>query len=333
MKKYIVKRLLWIIPIMLLISFIAFSLMYLSPGDPAVIYLSQGGDAPAAEAVEELQQKLGLDESFFTQYIRWLGKLFHGDMGTSIFTGNPVKEEILRYFPNTLKLTLLGMLLTLLISIPLGVLCAIQENRWLDLLIRGLTFVTGSLPGFFAAMLLTYFLGVRLKWLPTISSGKRIGILMPALTLALCLSATYIRQIRAAVVKELGENYIRMERARGLKERMVLYQGALRSAMPSIMTVAGINIGNLLGGTAIIEMVCTYQGMGRLAVDSITNRDYPLMQGYVLVMAVVYVLVNLVVDIAYAYMDPRVKQEYILEGMEGAESGRKDRKNRKISSE
>ena len=278
MKKYIVKRLLWMIPIMLLISFIAFSLMYLSPGDPAVIYLSQGGDAPAAEAVEELQQKLGLDESFFTQYIRWLGNLFKGDLGTSIFTGNPVREEIVRYFPNTLKLT-------------------------------------------------------RLKWLPTISSGKRIGILMPALTLALCLSATYIRQIRAAVVKELGENYIRMERARGLKERMVLYQGALRSAMPSIMTVAGINIGNLLGGTAIIEMVCTYQGMGRLAVDSITNRDYPLMQGYVLVMAVVYVLVNLVVDIAYAYMDPRVKQEYILEGMKGAESGRKDRKNRKNRSE
>lgn len=308
------------IPVMLVISFVAFSLMYLSPGDPAEIYLSQGGDAPSAEAVAELRTELGLNETFIVQYVHWLGNLFHGDLGTSIFTGNPVKEEIIRYFPNTLKLTLLGMALTLLISVPLGIFCAVHENSWIDTLIRGITFVTGSLPGFFAALLLTYLLGVKLKWLPTISSGNAIGILMPALTLALCLSATYIRQIRAAVLKELGENYIRMERSRGLKEHMILYHGALKSAMPSIITVAGINIGNLLGGTAIIEMVCTYQGLGRLAVNSITNRDYPLMQGYVLVMAVVYVLVNLAVDIVHAYMDPRVKNNYVLEGMKGTKS-------------
>lgn len=317
MKKYIIKRLLWMLPVMLLISFVAFSLMYLSPGDPAVIYLSQGGDAPSAEAIAELREELGLNDSFIVQYVHWLGDLFHGDLGTSIFTGNPVKEEIIRYFPNTLKLTLLGMALTLLISVPLGIFCAVHENSLMDTLIRGITFVTGSVPGFFAALLLTYILGVRLKWLPTISSGNAIGILMPSLTLAFCLSATYIRQVRAAVLRELGENYIRMEKARGLKQRTILYQGALTSALPSIITVIGINIGNLLGGTAIIETVCTYQGLGRLAVNSITNRDYPLMQGYVLVMAMIYVLINLAVDIAHAYMDPRVKKKYIIEGMKG----------------
>ncbi len=313
MKNYIIKRLLWLIPIMFIISFITFFLMYLSPGDPATIYLSQGGEVPSAEAVAEMREQLGLNGSMMEQYGRWLGNLLHGDLGTSIFSGNPVAEEIRTYFPNTLKLTLLAMVFTLVISIPLGILSATHENGPFDLIIRLCTFVTGALPGFFAALMLIYLLGIKLKWLPTISSGSAKGILMPAITLALTMSASYIRQIRAAIIRELSENYIVLERARGIKERMILYSDVMRSVMPSIITIAGMNIGHLLGGTSIIEIVCTYQGLGRLAVNSITNRDYPLMQGFVLMMAGIYVLVNLLVDLLHSVIDPRVKQRIISE--------------------
>ena len=313
MGKYILKRILWLIPIMLLISFITFFLMYLSPGDPALIFLSQGGEPPDAATLAQLREQLGLNDSVWVQYFRWLGNLLHGDLGTSIFTGNPVLVEIKTYFPNTLKLTILSMAMTLLISIPIGIFAAVHENHLSDYLIRVCTFITGAMPGFFAALLLIYFLGVRLRWLPTISSGSKNGIIMPALTLALTISAGYIRQIRAAVIEEMGEDYIRMFRARGIRENMILYRGALTSVLPSILTIAGMRIGSLLGGTAIIEIVCTYQGIGRLAVNSITNRDYPLMQAFVLLMALIYVLVNLAVDILYGIADPRVRARMIAE--------------------
>ncbi len=311
MKKYIIKRLLWLIPIMFIVSLIAFFLMYLSPGDPAAIYLSQGGDAPDAEALAALREQLGLNDPVWVQYGRWVGNIFRGDLGTSIFTGNPVAQEIANYFPNTLKLTALSMALTLAVSIPLGILCAVFENKWIDVVLRVLSFINGSMPGFFIAMLLILILGVRLRWLPTISSGSALGIWMPTFTLAIALSASYVRQIRNAIIEELGQDYIRMERAKGIKEWAVLFKGALKCALPRILTLAGLNFGALLGGTSIIEIVCTYQGLGRLAVNSITNRDYPLMQGYVLVMAFIYVIVNLVVDILHAYVDPRVKQQYM----------------------
>ena len=315
MKKYIIKRLLWLIPIMFIVSLIAFFLMYLSPGDPAAIYLSQGGDAPDAQALEQLRDQLGLNDPVWVQYGRWLLNIFRGDLGTSIFTGKPVTEEIATYFPNTLKLAALAMLLTLAISIPLGIVCAVFENKWIDVLLRVLSFINGSMPGFCIAMLLILVLGVYLRWLPTISSGSAMGIWIPTFTLAIALSAAYIRQIRNAIIEELGREYIRMERAKGIKEHAILFKGALKCALPRILTLAGLNFGALLGGTSIIEIVCTYQGLGRLAVNSITNRDYPLMQGYVLVMAFIYVMVNLVVDILHAYVDPRVKQQYMKESV------------------
>ena len=313
MGRYAAKRLLWLIPVMLLISFITFFLMYLSPGDPARIFLSQGGDVPSAEAVAELSEKLGLNRPVWEQYGSWLVNVLHGNLGTSIFTGNPVIQEIATYFPNTLRLTLLGMVLTMALSVPVGILLAVRENGILDHLVRGICFMLGSLPGFFAAFLLVYILGVRLRWLPTVSSGSSRGIWIPALTLMFTLSPGYIRQIRAAVIQELSEPYIRMARARGLRERMILYGGALRSVFPSLFTIMGMGIGRLLGGTAIIEIVCTYQGLGRLAVNSITNRDYPLMQGFVLMMAMVYVWVNLAADLLHAWSDPRVRQKLVEE--------------------
>lgn len=323
MRRFILNRLLWLIPVMLVISFIAFSLMYLSPGDPATIFLSQGGDVPTAEAVVAMREKLGLNEPFYIQYGRWLNDLFHGDMGTSIFTGKPVLEEIRIYFPNTLKLTFLAVALTILLSVPLGMICAVQQNRLTDNFIRVCSFVAGSLPGFFAALILVYVLGVKLRWLPTISSGSSKGIWIPTLTLVLTMSPNYIRQVRAAIIKELDEGYVRLLRGRGIREKTIFFCDILKSVMPSILTIGGISVGQLLGGTAIIEIVCTYQGIGRLAVSSITNKDYPLMQGFVLLMAVIYVLVNLAVDILHAYADPRVKNQFIEESKWGSHAKKK----------
>lgn len=313
MGRYIVRRLLWLIPIMFIVSFITFFLMYLSPGDPARIVLSQGGFDPSQEAVDALRNQLGLNDPIWVQYGRWILNLFRGDLGKSIFTGNFVWKELLAYFPNTLKLTLLSLLMTLAISIPLGILAAVYENKFLDYIIRIFSFINGSLPGFFIAIVLILVLGIKFHILPTVSTGSPLGIWIPAFTLSIALSANYIRQIRTSIIEELGHEYIRMARARGIKERTILYKGALKCAMPSIITLAGINFGALLGGTAIIEVVCTYQGIGRLAINSITNRDYPLMQGYVLVMAFIYVIVNLIVDILHAFVDPRVKQRYMSE--------------------
>lgn len=316
MKKYILKRILWLIPIMFLMSFVSFFMIHLSPGDPAQIYLSANGDIPSAEAIAMLRDELGLNEPLHRQYITWLGNIFRGNLGTSISTQKSVVHEIGRCLPNTIKLTALSMLLTIL-SLPIGIVSALNENKTVDILIRICTFFTSSLPGFLAALLLIYVFAVKLRWLPSISTGSRTGIILPALTLAVTLSASYIRQVRSALIKEFGEEYIRMLRARGIKEKVIIYNDAFKSTLPTILTIAGFSIGRLLGGTSIIEMVCTYPGLGRLAIQAITNRDYPLVQGYVLVIATIYVLVNLSVDLLHAFIDPRVRYGIRKENAEG----------------
>ena len=308
MKSYLLKRLGWLVPVMFLVSVISFLLIYLSPGDPVVLFFSKGGDVPNQAAIEAMRERLGLNAPLWQQYLSWITGVLQGDFGRSIVSGRPVLSEILKHFPNTLKLTILAMGLTLLVSLPLGILAALRENRAEDYLIRILSFINSSLPGFFAGVLLIYIFSVKLRLLPTISSGSARGIVLPTLTLVICLSATYVRQVRAALLKEMGEEYIRMIRARGVKERWIWLRSALKRTLPTILTLAGVNIGHLLGGTAIIEIVFTYPGVGRLAVQAITDRDYPLIQGYVLLMAVIYVAVNLLVDILHAYADPLVKQ-------------------------
>lgn len=311
MGSYILKRLLWLIPVLFLVSLISFFLMYLSPGDPATILLAQNGDALDANIVAAMREELSLNDPVWLQYLKWIGGIFRGDFGTSIFSGRPVLEEIKTYFPNTIYLALLSMTITVVISIPLGILAAVKENKVVDYVIRFLTFISNSLPAFFIAIILILLLGVKLRWLSTISTGSPTGIIIPALTLAITMSGSYIRQVRTAVINDMGKPYIAMSRARGIKERFILFKGTLKSVMPAILTIAGMNFGHLMGGTAIVELVCTYPGLGRLAVESITNRDYPLMQAYVLLMAVVYVVVNLIVDILHAYTDLRVKNRII----------------------
>lgn len=311
MGKFIAKRLMYSIPVLIIISFIAFLLMYLSPGDPAEIFLSKSGDAPSAEALQQMHEKLGLDDPFLVRYFRWGKGVLTGDLGESVFTGRSVAYEIAKAFPNTLRLTFIAVFCTLVISIPLGILSALYENRILDNIIRMICFFFGSLPGFFVSLMLMLILGVKLRLLPTISANSPKGIWIPTLTLVLTMCPSYIRQVRAAILKELEENYIRLLRGRGIRERTIFFRDVIKIVMPSILTIAGVNIGHLLGGTAIIESICSYQGLGELAVSSITNRDYPVMQAFVLLMALIYSLVNLIVDLLNAFADPRVKNDIL----------------------
>ena len=313
MKHYMIKRIIWLVPIMFVVSIFSFMLMYLSPGDPVEIFLSKGGDVPAPAAVEAMKERLGLNEPIWKQYTTWITNIMHGDFGSSITSGRPVLSEILKYFPNTLRLTFMSIGLTLLISIPLGILAAVKENKATDNLIRVVSFINSAMPGFFVALILIYIFSVKLRLLPTISTGNASGIILPTLALTICLSASYVRQVRAAIIKEMGEEYIRMARARGIREQSILLGSALKRTMPAILTIAGINIGHLLGGTAIIEIVCTYPGVGRQAVRAIADRDYPMVQGYVLLMAVIFVVVNLIVDALHAHADPLVKRRILVE--------------------
>ena len=314
MGRYIVKRLLLLIPILFVISLISFFIMYLTPGDPAVIMLTKTGEPLDAEVVEALREELSLNDPAGVQYYKWISGIFNGDFGKSLNTERPVLEEIKTYLPNTLKLALFSMALSIIISVPLGILAAVKENKLTDYILRFLTFVSSAVPGFFMAVILILLLAVKLRWLPTISTGAAAGIVIPALTLALGISANYTRQVRAAVIKELGEPYVKMARARGIRERSILFRGVLKSILPSVLTIAGMNFGYLFGGTAIVEVVCTYPGLGNMAISAINNRDYPLIQAYVLLMAVVYVLINLVVDILHVNADMRVRNSLIARG-------------------
>ena len=231
-----------------------------------------------------------------------------GDMGTSYISGRNVFDTFVSKLPATLLLTALSILLTIIISIPLGVYAAVRHDRFSDYLIRFCGFIGNSLPNFFVAMLLMYFLSIKLGWLPVISKGLSIkSAAMPTLTLAIAMSAKYLRQVRATVLEELNKDYVFGAQARGVRGRITLWKSVMKSSMLTIITLLALSIGSLLGGTAIIESIFMWDGVGKLAVDAITMRDYPIIQAYVVWMAIIYVLVNLITDLLYHAMDPRIR--------------------------
>ena len=231
-----------------------------------------------------------------------------GDMGTSYVSGRDVFKTFVSKLPATLLLTALSILATVLISIPLGVLAAVRHDRFTDYLLRFLSFIGNSLPNFFVALLLMQVLSIRLGWLPVISSGTGFkSAVMPTLTLAIAMSAKYMRQVRATVLEELNKDYVTGAQARGVRGRVILWRSVLKASMLTIITLLALSIGSLLGGTAIIESIFMWDGVGKLAVDAITMRDYPLIQAYVVWMAIIYVLVNLVTDLLYHALDPRIR--------------------------
>lgn len=316
MRSYVVKRLLQLIPILIGITLLAYLMMYLAGGNAVEAMLENQGVAVSQEVIDARKHELGLDQPFIVQYLNWLGGVLTGDMGVSYISGKDVFQTFVSKLPATIVLTVLSVLLTIVISVPLGILAAVKRNRAVDYVIRALGFIGNSLPNFFVALLLIYVFAVRLGWLPVVSSAigrtglaslSLKGAILPTLTLGIAMSAKYTRQIRAAVLDELGKPYVEGARARGVPERTILVRNVLKSCMIMIITLLALSIGDLLGGTAIVETIFQWDGVGKLAVDSITMRDYPLIEAYVVWMALIYVGVNLVADLLYHYLDPRLR--------------------------
>ena len=289
------------------ITFLSFAMMRVA-GSDAITELYGDKGAVAQEVIDAKRAELGLDQPFLTQYFAWLGGLLTGDMGVSYVSGRNVFGTFVSKLPATLLLTALSIVATVLISIPLGVLAAVRHDKFTDYFLRFFSFVGNALPNFFVALLLMQVFSIHWKLFPVISSGTTLqSAVLPTLTLAVAMSAKYMRQVRATVLEELNKDYVTGAKARGIRGRVVLWKSVLKSSMLTIITLLALSIGSLLGGTAIIESIFMWDGVGKLAVDAITMRDYPLIQAYVVWMAIIYVMVNLITDLLYHALDPRIR--------------------------
>ena len=308
MKKYIMNRFLQLIPILIGITLLSFILMYSSSMDAVDVMEQNTGGSLSDEEKAAIREELGLDRPLPEQYLVWLGGILTGDMGISYVSGQPVFSTFVSKLPATIALAITSVLLTVMISIPLGILSAVKQNRFLDYLIRFMSFIGNSLPNFFVSLLLIYFFSLKLKWFPVMGNTQGWkSIILPTLTLALAMASKYTRQVRATVLEELNKDYVQGARARGIQENKILYFSVLKASMLTIVTLLALSIGSLLGGTAIVESIFMWDGVGKMAVDAITMRDYPVIQAYVIWMAVIYVMVNLVTDLVYCYLDPRIR--------------------------
>ncbi|SES85480.1 peptide/nickel transport system permease protein [Pseudobutyrivibrio sp. C4] len=305
---YIIKRVLQLIPILFAITFLSFAMMRLAGSDVVEQKMLNTGQVISETQLEMAREQLGLNSPFLVQYFRWLGNLLHGDMGVSYVSGKDVFETFVSKLPATILLTVTSIVLTVIISIPLGVISAVYQNKFIDYIIRFFSFIGNSLPNFFVSLVLMYFLGIKLGWLPIISKDiNSTSIIMPTLTLAIAMSSKYLRQVRTTVLDELSKDYIVGAKARGVKFSITLMGSVLRATLVTIITLLALSIGSLLGGTAIVESIFMWDGVGKMAVDAINMRDYPIIQAYVMWMAIIYVLVNLITDLSYRFLDPRIR--------------------------
>lgn len=304
--RYVLRRLLSLLPVLLGVTLLTYGLMYLSPQDPVEMMLQGQGTAPDPEVVDAMRSRLGLDRPFLVQYFNWLWKFIRGDMGTSYIDGASVAGKLLTALPNTLKLAAASVAVTVLLSVPLGILTAVNQGKPVDLIIRFLSFLGNSLPNFIVSLLLLYFFALKLGWFPVLSSGTWVSYVLPTLALAIPMTGKYIRQVRAAVLEQLSKAYVDGAVSRGLKGRVILFHYVLHNAMITIITLMSMSIGSLLGGTAAVEMIFSLPGMGYMITSAVTARDYPTIQAFVVWMSVIYTVVNLLTDLSYYYVDPRI---------------------------
>ena len=305
--KSLLQRFLQFIPVFFGITLLSFGLIYIAPGDPVGIRLSAGGVSADPQLVDQMRTEMGLDAPFLVQYGRWLMHFLQGDMGTSYITDLPVAATFWKALPYTLRMAGTAMGLTLLISLPLGITIAAWRNSRMDYAVRILTFIGNATPGFIIALVLMFVFSYRLGLIPVLGAAKPIGMVLPALSLALVMSSRYIRQIRAAALDELAKDYVVGLRARGIPERVILARNVLKNIMVIVITLTGISVGSLLGGTVIIETIFNWPGIGSLIMTAITNRDYPIIQAVVVWMALAFFLVNLIADLSYRYFNPKIK--------------------------
>lgn len=307
MTQYVIKRLMNLMVVALGVSILTFSLSFLTPGDPAEIKLKQMGIEPSAQLVQKVREEMGLNKPVYRQYLHWLGGVLKGDLGASFRTGMPVGREMMIKLPATVQLTCTALLVLIGIAFPMGILAAVYKGTWIDHLSRAAALLGASLPSFWLSLLLIYFFAVKLSLLPVMGRGTLLHLVLPSLALGLGMASTYARFLRASILDVLGQEFIMAARARGLRERIVIGKDVLKNALLSIVTLLGMSVGHLLGGTVIVETIFAWPGVGKYAVDAIFFRDYPVIQGYVLWMALIFVVANLLVDISYQYIDPRIR--------------------------
>lgn len=307
MIRFVGKRLLQLIFVLIGVSFLTFIVTQATPSDPAEMKYAVLGIVPSPELLEETREEMGINDPVLVQYGRWLVNALHGDLGESSKYGEPVLSQMLRKLPATLKLAGISGLIMIVVSFPLGMYTAVKKNKFSDYLIRILSFGGISMPNFWLALLLMYAFAIRLGWLNVISSDTPKDMILPVATVSIPLISRYVRQIRAAILEELNSDYVMGARARGIPERRILFRHVLTNAMLPIITLMGLSIGSLLGGTAIVETIFSWRGIGDMVVQGIRVRDYQLIQGYVLWMALIYVSVNLIVDVAYQLLDPQIR--------------------------
>lgn len=312
MFRYIIQRILFMVPVALLVSFMTFMLIHLVPGDPARVLL---GEEATPQTVAALQHQLGLDKPIHLQFVFWFWQALHGNLGDSIQLQQPVTQALLQRVPVTLELGLASLLYSLALAIPLGVYSATHRNSWLEWLVNISSLVGTAIPGFVLALLLIFVFAVAVRIFPPGGYAPFIDdptsnirdLILPMVALGTAAVAVNLRQIRASMVEVLEQDYVRTARAKGLSERRVNYLHALRNSLIPLLTIVGLQIGSILGGAVVVETIFLWPGVGKLAVDSIFSKDYPVVQGVVLLVAFSYMLVNLLVDISYVFLDPRIR--------------------------
>ncbi|HML56341.1 MAG TPA: nickel ABC transporter permease subunit NikB [Solidesulfovibrio magneticus] len=307
MLSYILRRLAVLPVILLAVSLVIFAILRLAPGDPALSYLRLSQIPPTTENLAIARENLGLDKPLSDQYATWLAKAARLDFGRSYVTGRPVMDEILYYLPATLELAGASLLITLGLSVPMGVAAALRRDTALDHLTRAVAFAGVSIPNFWFGFLLVWLFSVELGWLPPLGRGGLSHLVMPAISLALMSLAVNTRLIRASMLETMHHRFILYARARGVSEGTVVWRHMFVNALIPILTATGMHVGELLGGAVVVESVFSWPGVGRYAVSSIYNRDFPVLQCFMLVMTVIFVVCNLAVDIAYAVADPRMR--------------------------
>lgn len=309
MRKYITKRILLAIPMLFVISFIAFILINLIPSDPAEVALRVNEIVPTPEAIESMREELGLNQPFLIRYWNWLVDCLRLDFGVSYTnTNRTVLDEIVRCLPATLKLAGISLGIVIVVSIPIGVLSAVYKNSIFDRVIRSIVFVGTAMPNYWLGLLLIWFFAVNLRWLPTNGATSINHYILPAITLSMTYISTYVRLIRNSMLDNMGENYVFYAKVRGIKNKVIIYKHVLKNSLQACMTALGMSIVQLISGTVVVENIFAIPGIGRLCISAIFNRDYPIIQAYILMMGVLFVFCNLAIDVVQCFIDPRLKR-------------------------
>ncbi len=304
MLKYIVRRIALMIPVVIVMTLIVFSIFYFAPGDPVSRI---AGPNVTPEVYESIRRKYGLDQPFIIQYLRFMKSVIEGDLGISILQERPVIEMIQERLPVTLEIGLLGFLITFLIAIPAGVIAAVKKNTLVDYLCMSGTLLGTAIPTFWLGMLLMYFFAYKLRWFPISGYGTLQHLVLPSLAIGLTNAAITARMVRSSMLEVLNQDYVRTARSKGLLEKVVIYRHALKNALIPVITLMGLRLGWIIGGSVALEIIFSIPGIGRLMVDSILARDYPVVQGSMIVLTSSIILANILADILYAIVDPRIR--------------------------